>query len=367
MVTLAPVRSLEAPRRLVTPQECEDYEQELVDQYLLAAVGAGCADSTVAGDRSVLFEFIGVLGRPIWTTRPADVDRYLAWQRRDLGRSRLTVQHKAWSLARFFDFLLLRHADDIQALTGVAVSQPVDEFNRPSKAEYGAGRVPPAVDEVESLFRGWRDWLPTARKYLPAARDYLAASLWARVGLRIQESYMLDLRDWRPELGDYGKLHIRFGKGSRGRGPKTRLVPAINGVDELLEWWLIDVRHQFGDDYANPEAPLLPSERRDRLDETVPTRVGDQALRDGLARAVGRWLPAWSGRLTPHSLRHYCASSLYARGMDLKAIQELLGHEWLWTTTRYVHVHADHIERAWVASNDRVARRLLATHRTEES
>lgn len=72
---------------------------------------------------------------------------------------------------------------------------------------------------------------------------------------------MLDMRDWRRDLGDYGKLHIRFGKGSRGRGPKTRLVPAINSVAELLDWWLIDVRHQLGDDWQNPDAPLLPSER----------------------------------------------------------------------------------------------------------
>ncbi|WP_373283263.1 tyrosine-type recombinase/integrase [Nocardia vinacea] len=40
------------------------------------------------------------------------------------------------------------------------------------------------------------------------------------------------------------------------------------------------------------------------------------------------WLPAWEGRLTPHVLRHFCASLLYSRGMDIKAIQELLGHEW---------------------------------------
>ena len=42
---------------------------------------------------------------------------------------------------------------------------------------------------------------------------------------------MLDIRDWRPDLGGFGKLHVRHGKGSRGRGPKARLVPAINGAD----------------------------------------------------------------------------------------------------------------------------------------
>jgi Phage integrase family len=87
-------------------------------------------------------------------------------------------------------------------------------------------------------------------------------------------------------------------------------------------------------------------------------RVQDQAPRDGLAHAVERSLPTWSGRLTPHTLRHFCASSLYARGMDLKAIQELFGHEWLSTTTRYIHVHADHIERAWMNANNRIAARL---------
>ena len=56
-VELAVVRSLGAPRRVETAQEREDFEQELVDQYLLAAVGAGVCDGTVDGDRSVIFEF----------------------------------------------------------------------------------------------------------------------------------------------------------------------------------------------------------------------------------------------------------------------------------------------------------------------
>jgi site-specific recombinase XerD len=44
--------------------------------------------------------------------------------------------------------------------------------------------------------------------------------------------------------------------------------------------------------------------------------------------------------------------------MDLKAIQELLGHSWLSTTTNYIHVCDGHIENAWAQANDRVAARL---------
>jgi hypothetical protein len=88
--------------------------------------------------------------------------------------------------------------------------------------------VPPSDEEIEALFTAWRDSLGDTRKFLTGARDHLAASLWRRAGLRFQETYMLDMRNWRRDLGEFGTLHIRYGKGSRGLGPKTRLVPAIN-------------------------------------------------------------------------------------------------------------------------------------------
>lgn len=358
-MALAVVRSLGSPSRLATPQEAEDFEQELVDQYALAMSAGGISDGHVARHRAVLFEFIGFLGQPVWTTQASDADRYLTHLRRERGQAANTVFGKGIALRHFFDFVVARYQGDVHALTGHVVSQPIDEFNRPSKAQlqYGSPRVPPSQAEVEALFACWRQALPEARKFLPAARDYLAASLWRRAGLRISETVGLDIRDWRADLGSLGKLHVRFGKGSYGRGPKARLVPAINQVDQLLAWWLTDVRHQFGDDYADPDAALLPSERRNRLTGRC-TRVGAEAMRQGLAGVVERWLPAWQGKLTPHGLRHYCASSLYARGVDLKAIQELLGHSWLSTTTRYIHVHDDHIERAWADANQRVAARL---------
>ena len=96
------------------------------------------------------------------------------------------------------------------------------------------------------------------------------------------------------------------------------------------------------------------------------TRIGAEALRTGLGEAVGRWLPGWSGRLSPHVLRHYCASHLYEQGMTLKAIQELLGHSWLSTTTQYIHVKSNHIETSWAESTERTLARLGATSRMSD-
>jgi site-specific recombinase XerD len=354
---LAEVRSLGSRARLRTLDELQDFEQELVDQYALAAASAGITDKTIAAERTVLFEFIQFTGGPVWEAGPEQGDAFLAAQRKR-GWAKSTLARKAGTLAAFFDFLIARYQGDIHALTGHVLVQPIDEFNRPAGIDTsGMPRIPPREHEVEALFSCWREALPGMRKYLPAARDYLAASLWRRVGLRINETVMLDIRDWHPELGEHGKLHVRFGKGARGRGPKPRLAPGINSVDALVTWWLVDVRPQFGDDWDDPDAPLLPSERRDPMTGRC-TRIGSEALRAGLSDAVDCWLPTWSGRLTPHGLRHFCASAMYERGIDLKAIQELLGHEWLSTTTRYIHVHDSHIENSWAASNQRVAARF---------
>jgi site-specific recombinase XerD len=353
---LAAVHNLGAPRALRTTEDVEEFEQEIVDQYALAMAAAGLSDGHVGNTRAVIVEFARSLQVPLWSASCEDADRFLAEQRR-MGRSVSTRAGKAGALALFYEFVISRYQGDIHALTGVVVEQPIDEFNRQSGASAGKVRVPPSEAEVEELFGRWRRWVPEARKYLPAARDYFAASLWRRLGLRVNETVMLDIRDWRPDLGAFGKLHVRHGKGSRGRGPSARLVPAINGADRLIDWWLAEVRHQFGNDWSDPDAPMLPSERHGPdLDRCL--RVGASTLRQGLGEQTARWLPAWSGRLSPHVLRHYCASSLYLNGMDLKALQELLGHQWLSTTSGYIHVRSDHVEQAWRRANHRLEARF---------
>jgi integrase/recombinase XerD len=178
----------------------------------------------------------------------------------------------------------------------------------------------------------------------------------AEVGLRVNEARMLDLDDVRWGLGRFGKLHVRHGKGARGSGPRERMVPLINGADRTLRWFIEDVRGLFGDDFARHGAPLLPSERR--AGDGTAARAGAETLRAGLAAAAAAHLPEWGKALTPHVLRHFCASQLYLGGMDLLAIQEALGHAWVATTMGYVHVHATHVEDAWIAGQERAAARL---------
>ncbi|MEV0641633.1 site-specific integrase [Streptomyces sp. NPDC050619] len=356
-MTLALVRDLRSVRPDPTPEELDAFEQDLVAGYVLARAAAGVEDRSIQGEIRSITEFRASLGRHLWTARPDDADRFLSARRR---QAHSTVSGKAFAISVFFEFLELRHQAEIHALTGEVVQSPIDEMNRPSSGWRRSIRIPPTDAEVVRLFDGWRDHVLTARKFLPAARNYTVAKLWSQVGVRIGESQRLDLEDLKWELGTFGKAHVRFGKGARRRGPKPRMVPLINGARGQLTWYVEEVRGQFDDAWGRPGAALFVSERRAR--DGSCQRVCDETLRAALKSAVERHLPSWCGRMSPHLLRHYCASSLYRNGVDIVAIQELLGHEWIATTMGYVHVLGTHIEDSWVKAADRTAARLTGVN-----
>jgi integrase len=102
-----------------------------------------------------------------------------------------------------------------------------------------------------------------------------------------------------------------------------------------LRWFIEDVWCCFDDDHAPPGGPLFFSERRNA--DGSAARVANEALRSALAAAAAGHLPDWPGKITPHVLRHLCASQLYLGGMDLVAIQQTLGHAWIATTMNYIN------------------------------
>ncbi|MDT7681192.1 MAG: hypothetical protein QOG57_1502 [Pseudonocardiales bacterium] len=352
-MALAVVRDLRAQRIPRTDEELADYETDLLAGFVLARASAGLADSTIRNDANHLELIRDWFDRPLWEMQPVDADTYFGKVLRETKPS--TRTGRAAALAVFFEFLELRHKVELHNLTGRVMECPLDEMNRPRASVDPQLRVPPTDVEIETLFSGWRAELATCRKFSPAARNYAVARLASDVGLRINEARMLDLHDVRWDLGRFGKLNVRHGKGSRRKGPKPRLVPLINGADRNLRWFIEDVWGQFDLDHTQPGAALFPSERKNT--DGSSSRATADVFRRSLAEATAQHLPGWAGKLTPHVLRHYCASQLYRGGMNLFAIQELLGHVWTGTTARYIHVHATHVEDAWVSGQQRATDR----------
>jgi site-specific recombinase XerD len=330
-LALAVVRDLREHRAPVSARELERFETDVLAGFVLARASAGLADGTIRGDVGHLEQIRSWFGRPLWEMEPSDADAYLGQVLR--GSPSGTRLARSQALSTYFTFVELRHKVEIHQLTGRVVQCPIDEMNRPRGSKDARLRIPPTEPEVGTLFTGWAGELATCRKFAPIARNYAAAKLMSEVGLRVSEARTLDLADIKWDLGRFGKLHVRHGKGARGSGPREQMVPLINGADRMPRWFIEDVWGQFGDDHTRPGAPLFPSERRNA--DGSARRVGDDALRSGLATATAAHLPGWAQTLTPHVPRHFRASQLYANGLDLISIQEVLGHSWIATTARY--------------------------------
>ena len=113
-----------------------------------------------------------------------------------------------------------------------------------------------------------------------------------------------------------------------GKRDKTRMVPLLPQVNEAIETYVAACPH-----VCERTMPLFRGLRGGPLDpSTVRRSVRIARERLGLAE-----------RTTPHALRHSFATHLLARGVDLRSLQELLGHASLTSTQIYTSVDAAHL------------------------
>lgn len=175
--------------------------------------------------------------------------------------------------------------------------------------------------------------LPPAVDF-PSARLSCLLELLYASGLRVSELVGLDLQDL---LADQRTLRVL------GKGRKERLVPYHERAGEALAAYL-GHRSAFLAGKALPQSPaLFLNQRGGRLTPTSVRALLRQALEAAAVRA----------RVSPHALRHSFATHLLNRGMDLRAIQELLGHASLSTTQRYTHLGLDELARTYEKSHPR--------------
>lgn len=165
-----------------------------------------------------------------------------------------------------------------------------------------------------------------------ARRDWALLTLLYGCGLRIGEALSLT----RGDVAEAG-----HGLRIRGKGGKERVVPVLPQVSEAITTYLAVCPYA-----GEGKTPLFLGARGERLAPAVFQRQIRQ-----LRAALG--LPESA---TPHAFRHSFATHLLAGGGDLRAIQELLGHENLSTTQRYTHVDTARLMAAYKSAHPRAGK-----------
>jgi site-specific recombinase XerD len=295
----------------------------------------GFSTTTIDNDVGVLERMLEALGRPAWDVTAADIDRVVGALATS-GRAVSTRRNYLQVFKGFHRFLEVRKAVEIEAAFGVRLVCPVDEFNaaRHVGEDSPAADPPPLPERVTAFFDFLKGRIVTARKYAPAARDYAMFRMLYHAGLRTEEAVMLDRPDVHFGRGPFGKLHVRFGKGAKTSGPRPRWVPMLDGVDLVLRWFLDDVRGRF------PVSEVL------FCDESGG-RMAAGTIRNRLRHLMNVEGCPQSEWFSPHGLRRACATHNYERGVDLVAIQQLLGHWTVASTMRYVRPSETFIEDAY--------------------
>ncbi len=160
------------------------------------------------------------------------------------------------------------------------------------------------------------------RSGLLQARDRAMLDVLYGAGLRVGELVGLDVRDYDRHRRE---IRVRHGKGDR-----DRVVPLPTLAHQALEAYL-ELRERPG---IMGEPMFLNARGR---------RLSDRSVRLVLRRRLGA--AGVARRASPHTLRHSFATHLLDADVDLRSIQELLGHARLSTTQRYTHVSAERLAR----------------------
>jgi integrase/recombinase XerD len=311
------------------------FQARCVEAFVASWHARGFSPVTIDNDTGLLERTLTALGRPAWEVTPEDIDRVVG-ELAVAGRATSTRREYVQIFKGFHRFLQARKAPEIQAVFGVRLVCPVDEFNasRHVGDDSPALLPPPTPERVAGFFEFLKTRIASARKYAPAARDYALFRTLYHAGLRSEEAALLERADVHFGRGPFGKLHVRFGKGARTSGPRPRWVPLLDGLDLVLRWFLDDVRGKL------PNSSVLFADE------------SGGSLHPGTIRNRLRYLMGLEGRpaaerFSPHGLRRACATHNYERGVDLVAIQQLLGHWTVSSTMRYVRPSATFIEDAY--------------------
>ena len=245
----------------------------------------------------------------------SEVYEYLAFLSRDrvknqksrdteYGLSAASRARKIASIKSFYKYLTVK--------ANLLEENPVADLDSP--------KIPKTLPRYLSLEESER--LLSSVDSRNRARDYCILCIFLNYGLRISEIVGLNLSDIRSD-------HLRV----LGKGSKERVVYLNDATAAAINDYLLVRKHL----QALDRNALFLSNRKTRMSrEAVHNMVKKSLLRAGLD----------ASKYSAHKLRHTAATLMLQNGVDVRTLQELLGHEHLNTTQIYTHVDSSDLRIA---------------------
>lgn len=234
----------------------------------------------------------------------SDVYDYLAFLSRDRELNAASRARMITTLKGFYNYLTVK--------TKQLTINPVQNLDAP--------KIPKSLPHYLTLEESQQ--LLQAVDGRNKTRDYCILCLFLNCGLRISEMVGLNLADIR---ADHLLIH--------GKGSKERIVYLNSACTEALNAWLDERK---GIQSLDQNAVFLSSRRRRISVDSVQLMVKNTLLKAGLD----------ASRFSPHKLRHTAATLMLQNGVDVRTLQEVLGHENLNTTQIYTHIGNTELKRA---------------------
>ena len=259
--------------------------------------------NTVASYISDLTAFFSAVGKDPKDVVPEDIISYFAETTTLSKRSQARVLS---SLHSFYKWMIME---------GEMTDNPSDAIEAPKLGKYLPAVL--SVEEVDRLI---------AAVDLDSAfgkRDRAMLETLYGLGLRVSELVSLRISSIWTEQGFVSVI---------GKGDKQRLVPLGGMARDAIR------------DYLEVRGPAADRESSDIL---FLNRFGRALTRIAVFKMIKAYAvkAGISKEISPHTLRHSFATHLIENGADLRAVQEMLGHESILTTEIYTHIDSSTWQR----------------------
>ncbi len=246
-----------------------------------------------------------------------------------IGRSAITTFISHLAASKFSSSSIERKIAALKAFFHYLVSEGTLKIDPTSDIKFPkvSKRLPRVltVSEISRLIE-----YPKKDAFL-SNRDRAIMEVLYATGMRASELTSLKLDDVNLDIG-----FVRvFGKGGR-----ERIIPVGEMALSALREYLGRVRKKV----VKKETPFLFLDRR-----------GFPLTRQGLWYIIKKYIKAAgvASKASPHTLRHSFATHLLERGIDLRSLQEMLGHADIGTTEIYTHVSRERLKKVYMKAHPR--------------